>query len=150
MIPFFSLQTRRRVAALKPLSVILFLAILVTGTSLSAQDVKAGKKVFKKCKACHSLKPDDSRVGPTLYNIVGAPSGAAEGFRYSSAMKKADLVWDEETLAAFFVRPKNLVPGTSMSFGGLKKEDQILDLIAYLRAEAGEWEGAVAQDEVTN
>lgn len=123
---------------MKSLIVSLLLAGLASATSVSAEDIKAGKKVFKKCKACHTLKPDDSRVGPTLYNIVGAPSGAAEGFLYSSAMKDAGLVWDEATLAAFLAKPKDVVPKTSMSFAGLKKEDDILNLIAYLKSEAQE------------
>ena len=123
---------------MKSLTVSLLLASLASATAVSAEDIKAGKKVFKKCKACHTLKPGDSRVGPTLYNVVGAPSGAAEGFRYSSAMTDAGFVWDEATLAAFLAKPKDVVPGTSMTFAGLKKEDDILNLIAYLKSEAEE------------
>ena len=114
------------------------LAVLCVTVATGAQadgDIKAGKKVFKKCKACHTLKEGDSRVGPTLYKIVGAASGAQEGFNYSSAMKEAELIWDEETLAAFLTKPKDVVPRTTMSFAGLKKPQDVVDLVAYLKSE---------------
>ncbi|MBO9406876.1 c-type cytochrome [Shimia sp. R9_1] len=113
------------------------LALLAT-TTLADGDVKKGKKVFKKCKACHSLKPEDNRVGPTLYGVFGATSGSVEGFRYSGPMTQAGIVWDTETLAAFLAKPKDVVPGTTMAFPGLKKPEQIDDLLAYLQSELTE------------
>lgn len=107
----------------------------LSSAAMAEGDIKAGKKVFKKCKACHSLKAGDNKVGPTLYNIIGAMSGANPDFRYSKAMSEAGLIWDTDTLAAFFTKPKDLVPGTSMAFGGLKKPAQVDDLIAYLQSE---------------
>ena len=108
---------------------------MLTSPAWAEGDIKSGKKVFKKCKACHSLKPEDNKVGPTLYNIIGATSGSVEGFRYSKAMADAGLIWDLETLGAFVTKPKDVVPGTSMAFGGLKKPQQVDDLLAYLQSE---------------
>ena len=100
-------------------------------------DIKAGKKVFKKCKACHKVKKGRNGVGPTLYNIVGAPAGAVEGFRYSKAMENSGLVWDAATLSRFLAAPKAVVPSTKMAFRGLKKQSDIDDVIAYLADQTG-------------
>ncbi|CUH50922.1 cytochrome c family protein [Shimia sp. R11_0] len=108
------------------------------GMAFAEGDAKAGKKVFKKCKACHSLKEGQNKVGPTLYGVLGAEAGAVEGFRYSSALQEAGIVWDDEALSAFLSKPKAFVPGTSMAFPGLKKQDQIDDLLAYLQSEQSE------------
>lgn len=107
-------------------------AIAIT-PSLAEGDVKAGKKVFKKCAACHTVKEGKHKSGPSLYNIMGRTAGTAEGFeRYSEAMVASGLIWDEATIRSFMAKPKDLVKGTSMAFSGLKKEEQVDDLIAYL------------------
>ena len=120
---------------MKKLVIIASVLVAVSSIASAEGDIKAGKKVFKKCKACHSLKPEDNKVGPTLYNIIGAEAGMNPGFRYSKAMTEAGLVWDVETLAAFVTKPKDVVPRTSMAFAGLKKAEQVDDLIAYLQSE---------------
>lgn len=97
-----------------------------------AGDVTKGKKVFKKCKACHKLKEGKSGTGPTLHGIINAQAGQVEGFKYSKAMLASGLTWTPDVLAEFLAKPKKLVPGTKMSFSGLKKASQIEDLIAYL------------------
>lgn len=97
-----------------------------------AGDVKAGKKVFKKCKACHEVKEGRNKSGPSLYNILGASAGQVEGFRYSKAMAESGLIWDAETLDAFLADPKKIVKGTKMAFRGLKKPEDIENVIAYL------------------
>ncbi|MDA5556480.1 c-type cytochrome [Shimia sp. MMG029] len=115
-----------------------FLAVALTiwaGAAASEGDVKAGKKVFRKCQSCHSLKPDDNRAGPTLYGVFGATSGSVEGFRYSGPMQQAGIVWDAATLTEFLTKPRALVPGTTMAFAGLRKPEQIDDLLAYLQSE---------------
>ncbi|MEP3847160.1 MAG: cytochrome c family protein [Paracoccaceae bacterium] len=95
-------------------------------------DPGAGKKVFRKCKACHQIKEGRNGAGPSLYQIVGAPAGQVEGFKYSKALSDSDLVWDVETLTAFLAGPKKFVPGTKMAFPGLKKDEDIENLITYL------------------
>lgn len=102
--------------------------------ALAEGNIKAGKKIFKKCKACHDVKEGKNKVGPSLYNIVGATAGKVEGFKYSKAMAESGLVWDDANLRAFVTKPKELVPGNRMAFAGLKKEKQIDDLIAYLNS----------------
>jgi len=96
-------------------------------------DAERGKKVFKKCKACHVLEEGKNRVGPSLHNIVGKAAGSVDGFRYSKSLKEAGLTWTEEALDAFLTKPRNYLPGNKMSFPGLKKEKDRQDLIAYLR-----------------
>lgn len=97
-----------------------------------AGDAKQGKRVFNKCRACHQVKPGRNAVGPTLHQIVGAPAGAVAGYRYSEAMAGAGLTWDNATLAAFLAKPKEVVPGNKMGFAGLKSDEEIANLIAYL------------------
>lgn len=108
---------------------------------LSAQaqgDVEAGKKVFNKCKACHSIANDKHRVGPSLKGLIGRKAGTAEGFKYSDAMiayGESGIVWSEETLFVYLEDPRGLVKGTKMAFAGLKKEDERRDVIAYIMSE---------------
>jgi len=97
-----------------------------------AGDIAKGKRIFKKCKACHSVKADKNGVGPSLHGIIGAQAAAVEGYKYSKAMKASGLTWDVENLTAFLTKPKGLIKGTKMSFGGLKKEADIENLLAYL------------------
>ena len=102
---------------------------------IAAADLGAGKKAAKKCTACHSLTEDGAnKIGPRLWDIVGQPIAAVEGFSYSKALKaRAGEAWSYENLDAFLAKPKAWVPGTKMSFGGLKKPEQRAALIAYLR-----------------
>jgi cytochrome c2 len=95
-------------------------------------DVKAGKSVYKKCKACHSLKPKKNGTGPSLFKILGANAAAVEGYKYSKAMRESGLVWDVPNMTAFLMKPKKLVPGTKMTFSGLKKQKDIDNLLAYI------------------
>ena len=104
---------------------------LIAGSALSA-DVKKGKKVFNKCKACHVADKEKNKVGPHLVGMFGRKAGTVEGFKYSKAMKDSGIEWSAETLTQYLKKPKDYVPGTKMVFAGLKKDSQIADLIAYL------------------
>lgn len=99
--------------------------------------IEAGEKVYKKCKSCHQVGDGaKNRVGPQLNGIVGGAAGAVEGFKYSNPMAEkaaGGLTWTEENLHAFLEKPKDFVPKTKMSFGGLKKENDRAAVIAYLR-----------------
>ncbi len=101
-------------------------------------DPAKGAKVFKKCKACHYADASGkNKVGPNLYGIVGRKAGTVEGFKYSKAMKAASadgLVWTEENLDKFLKKPKKFIKKTKMSFGGLRKEKDRKNLIAYLKS----------------
>lgn len=118
----------------KNILVAMALSLVSVGPVMADGDIKAGKKVFKKCKACHTVKEGKHKSGPSLYNIVGATAGVIEGFKYSEAMASSGIIWDEEALRSFVTKPKELIPGTRMAFSGLKKEKQVDDLIAYLKS----------------
>lgn len=99
-----------------------------------AGDAKAGEKVFRKCKSCHYVDKEKNKTGPHLVNIIGRAAGSVDGFKYSKAMKDSGLTWDEATLAEFLKKPKAYLKGTKMAFSGLRKDKEIDDLIAYLKA----------------
>ena len=99
-----------------------------------AGDATAGEKVFRKCKACHYVDKEKNKSGPHLVNIVGRAAGSVDGFKYSKAMKSSGLTWDEATLAEFLKKPKAYLKGTKMAFAGLRKDKDIDDVIAYLKA----------------
>ncbi len=114
------------------------LAVMITVGSAEAGDEKKGAKVFKKCKACHTIKEGGkNKVGPNLYGMVGRKAAQVEGYKYSKAMKASDVTWDEATLDKFLTKPKKMMKKTKMAFSGLKKEKQRADLIAYLKANGG-------------
>ncbi len=99
----------------------------------NAADPAAGEKLFKtQCGACHSPLAGKNLVGPSLHGLVGRHSGTIEGFRYSTANKAADVTWDEAALERYLVNPKAMVPGTTMTYAGMKSETQRADLIAFL------------------
>lgn len=109
-------------------------AMLVSGQSW-AQDAAAGEKVFAKCKACHTTD-DKNKIGPSLKGLFGRTAGTHAGFKYSKAMidaGAAGLVWDEAKFTEYMHDPKAMVKGTKMAFAGLKKDDEIVNLIAYLK-----------------
>lgn len=108
---------------------------LGTGAAQAAGDAEAGKKVFKKCAICHSLEEGKKKVGPSLHGMFGRPAGSLEGFRFSNAMKKSGIVWDEETVAAYLKDPRGYIPKNKMAFPGLKKQKDLDNIIAFLKAE---------------
>ncbi|MDH3230328.1 MAG: cytochrome c family protein [Alphaproteobacteria bacterium] len=105
--------------------------------ALADGDADAGKKVFNKCKACHTLAEGKNKVGPSLFGVLGKSAASVQGFKYSKALKESGLTWDEETLEKFLTKPKDLVPGTRMAFAGLKKDDDIENVVAYIKANGG-------------
>jgi cytochrome c len=121
--------------AMKP-SVALILAVsALAGPAHAAGDAVAGKVVFRKCAACHSIDPVN-RVGPSLAGIVGRPVASVDGFGYSKAMGafgEGGKVWDDALLSEYLLAPRAVVKGTAMAFVGLKKPADIADLIAFLK-----------------
>jgi cytochrome c len=102
--------------------------------SMPVGDSGSGALVFKKCMACHQVGPNAKNgIAPVLNGVVGRPAGQYPEYNYSSANKKSGLTWDEPTLARYLRAPSNVVPGTKMIFAGLKKEQEISDVIAYLK-----------------
>ncbi|WP_138379938.1 c-type cytochrome [Luteithermobacter gelatinilyticus] len=115
------------IAALSPLALV--------PVAHAEGDAAAGKKVFRKCQACHTVdKGGKNRVGPNLYGVVGRKAGAVEGYKYSSSMASSDLVWTEENLHKYLESPRKVIPKTKMAFPGLRREKERDDVIAYLKS----------------
>lgn len=106
----------------------------LAGGAAQAQDAAAGKKVFMRCIACHAVQPTAGpKMGPNLAGVVGRKSGSAAGFKYSAAMQKAKLTWNEATLDKWLTKPSAVVPGTSMAFAGIPNADERAAVIAYMK-----------------
>ena len=103
---------------------------------LAAADLARGKKVFNKCKACHTTSEGGKNgIGPNLWNVVNAEPGAREDFNYSKALRRlAGKPWSYENLDAFLVKPKAYAKGTKMTFVGIKKAKDRANVIAFLRS----------------
>ncbi len=105
-----------------------------SGSALAEGDAAKGEKVFKKCATCHNIAAGEgNKVGPNLHGIIGRLAGTVEGFNYSDAMKNSGITWTEDELEKYLADPKAIVPGTKMTFPGLKKEDDIENVIAYIK-----------------
>lgn len=119
------------------LSIVSFTVIAaLAGPALAEGDAAEGEKVFRKCKACHSVEEGQNKVGPSLFNIIGRTAGTVEGFRYSKGMEafgEEGKVWDEATLSEYLEKPRDVVEKTKMAFAGLRKEDDRENVIAYLK-----------------
>ena len=102
-------------------------ALLALGT------VDQGKKVFKKCAACHSVKQGgDNRIGPALYSILGRTAGSVLDYKYSKALTSYGKEWSFEELNGFLIKPANWIKGNKMGFAGLKKDEDRASVILYL------------------
>ena len=99
-------------------------------------DATAGRLVFRKCQACHSMEAGKTILGPSLAGIIGRKAGSEPGYSYSPAMKQANIVWDAKTLDAYLNDPQKVVPGNKMPFPGLKTDTDRIDVIAYFAAAA--------------
>jgi cytochrome c len=103
-------------------------------TTAAAQDVTAGEKTFNVCRACHEIGDGaKNEVGPVLNGVVGRKSGSYPGYNYSDANRNSGLIWDEATLQEYLKNPRAKVPGTKMLFPGLKRDDDIVNVIAFLK-----------------
>ncbi|MFQ5773131.1 MAG: c-type cytochrome [Kiloniellaceae bacterium] len=104
------------------------------GLASERGDPAKGQQLFRTCAACHSLVPGRHMTGPSLAQIWERQAGTVDGFtRYSTALKQADVTWDEQSLDAWLADPRAFVPGNRMTFRGLPDETQRRDLIALLR-----------------
>ena len=99
-----------------------------------AGSAKKGATLFKtRCLQCHTTeKGGPHKVGPNLHGVFGRHSGQAEGYSYTDANIKKNILWDEQHMSDYLENPKKYIPGTKMAFGGLKKEKDRNDLVTYL------------------
>ena len=110
------------------------MALIASVGGAAAQDAAAGEKVFAKCKICHQIgEGAKNLVGPVLNAVVGRKAGTYPDYHYSDANKNSGITWDEATLKEYLRDPKAKVPGTKMVFPGLKSDDDIANVIAYLK-----------------
>lgn len=107
-------------------------ALLLCAAGAHAQDAAAGGMAFMQCADCHSPGANDG-VGPGLKGVFGRRAGAVAGFKYSEAMGKSTIVWDETALDAFLANPAKALPGTAMQWPGEADAKARADLIAYLK-----------------
>jgi len=116
-------------------AVVFSLACAAINAMAQSGDVERGERTFnQQCKLCHTVeKGGANKVGPNLFGMFGRKAGTAEGFSFSSAMQKSGIAWDDKTLAEYLADPKNRLPGGKMVYMGLKKQDQLDDVIAYLK-----------------
>ncbi|BCP55157.1 cytochrome c-550 [Kaistia sp. 32K] len=111
------------------------LALLAAPAAAHADgDATLGQKVFLKCRACHQIGENaKNAVGPELNGLFGRHSGSVEGYKYSDANKNSGIVWDETVFREYIHDPKAKVPGTKMTFVGLKDDKDIDNVIAYIK-----------------
>lgn len=102
---------------------------------LAKADAAAGQTASKACVACHSFnKGEAGKVGPNLYGLVGGPKAHVQGFAYSDALAKKGGEWSYDDLNHFLYDPKGFLPGTKMTYAGVKKDQERANIIAYLRS----------------
>ncbi len=112
---------------------LIFSVILAAHHSVYADELE-GKKSFGKCIACHSVAEGQTKIGPSLYRVYGRKAGSLSNYnKYSEAMKKSGVIWDDAKLTEFLTNPKLLIPNTTMTFLGVKNPDEIKNIIAYIK-----------------
>ena len=115
------------------LSALIIIASSTMATAALAQDAEAGKAVFNRCMACHSIgEGAKNKVGPELNGLDGRKAGTAPGYNYSDANKNSGITWNEANFKEYIHDPKAKVPGTKMIFPGIKNENEANNLWAYV------------------
>lgn len=116
------------------LPVMTFVALALSTTFAAAQDLAAGETSFKKCLPCHGIgEGATNKVGPQLNGLDGKKAGATPDYSYSDANKNSGLTWDEATFKDYIKSPAAKIPGTKMAFPGIRNENEINHLWAYLK-----------------
>jgi cytochrome c len=128
---FMRLRASLTAAALMLAAPVMLAAPLMLAAPAFAADADHGKALFAPCAACHTDRADS--LGPNLKGVYGRKSAALDDFRYSSAMKRANLVWDDDNLRAYIRDPQGKVKGNRMPFGGMSDPKDVDDVVAYLK-----------------
>jgi len=113
---------------------------VIAATPIDAAQLANGEKAFAQCKACHSIeKGKNDGVGPNLYGVYGSKAGShSTTFKYSAAMKASGLTWNDATLDSFLLAPMKAMPGTKMTYGGVKDDTRRAALVYYLKIRSAE------------
>lgn len=117
--------------------VVLFSLAVLSATPGVAQPAPDGQTAFNNaCRTCHTTKPGDNRLGPSLHGVVGRQSGMAEGFQYSSALGDGKITWDEATLDKFLANPDGVAPGNNMKpFTNISDANDRKRIIEFLKTQ---------------
>lgn len=119
------------------ISVLATTALVAAGSAFAqeAHEVEEGQKIFKRvCFSCHTSDAGKNKIGPSLHGVFGRKTATVQGFAYSSAMKDANLTWDDQALDKYLADPKKFIPGNKMAYAGVKKENERKEIIAYLKS----------------
>jgi cytochrome c len=115
-------------------AVLAAIVLAASTAAASAQDVAAGEQSFKKCLPCHSVgEGAKNKVGPELNGLDGRKAGTAEGFNYTEGNKNSGITWNESVFKDYIKDPRAKIPGTKMVFAGIKNEEEVNNLWAYLK-----------------
>ena len=107
----------------------------IVQTAATLTPMERGAKLYKRCKACHTLKEGGKHtVGPNLWDVYGAKAGSKEGFKYSKVMAASEVIWDDETLDAYIKKPPEFMKGNRMSFVGIKKAEDRAAVLLYMKS----------------
>ena len=122
-------------SVLKVISVVIFTCVFFPLAASAEGDAALGQNTFKKkCKICHTtVKGDKAKIGPNLYGIHEKKAGQFAGYKYSKGIIAADLTWDDATLDAYLLKPRDVVKRGKMIFAGFRKEKDRDNVIAYLK-----------------
>jgi cytochrome c len=113
--------------------VVVLLLTLAWNRAVLAQDAAAGEQSFKKCAACHAVgEGAKNKIGPELNGLDGRKAASVQGYSYSDANKKSGITWDDASFRDYIKDPKAKLPGTKMVFAGVKNDQDVSDLWAYL------------------
>lgn len=124
---------------MKRFAIASFITLACMSSAWADGDVAAGATVFAQCSACHAVGAGaQNNVGPVLNGVVGRPAGTYPSYRYSTAMRKSGLTWDEATLKQYLKGPDKLLPGTKMAFPGLASDADLANVIAYLKQQSAD------------
>jgi len=109
-----------------------FFSLVLFSYSTFAQDARIGQQKYQDCVSCHSIKPGENLLGPSLFGIYGRQAGIAAGYRYSNALKNSGLTWNEDSLNRYISDPQGAIPGGRMPYSGMPDADDRKALIAFL------------------
>jgi cytochrome c len=107
-----------------------------TGATFTG-DATAGEKTFRQCITCHKMEAGKHGIGPSLNGVIGKKAGSMAGYNYSGPMKKSALIWNDQNLADYLENPRKKVPGTKMTYAGLRKPQDRANVIAYIKKAGG-------------
>lgn len=129
------MKARGGLAALLPLAGLALTTVGAVYPAAAQAAAPDGKRLYVRCQACHTTAAGQpNKVGPNLNGFYGKKAATRPGFRYSPALTKSNVKWDDKTLDAWLTRPSKLVPGTTMAFPGMTKPEERAAMIAYLKS----------------